>query len=328
MINTQLKLIFVDIPKTGSTAFKWFLTRGFHNFTWQGSSNPSWITDFCKESDKSKMDATGKTYKITTVRHEPLLSKYINVAGIEKYFIFTIVRDPFERFKSAFVEAILSLKYSINLKNVSHPNKSNHENLVDSWFINSSQHPQNNYFNVISDEEAQVKLIFNQLNITASKGGFERTGLCNTPLHFWPQYNFTSLISPAPLNLVIVKYENLKKDFPILKEELSIITGVDVTKEELPHADPMANGIFHAYNPDAVDTIGYKFSFEHEISKQPHKDPQFAKKYPTFSDFLVKYKEDKQQIIDHWLPTLEANRGLIEHLYAEDYRLYEYTRKS
>jgi hypothetical protein len=327
MINTQLKLIFVDIPKTGSTAFKWFLTRGFHNFTWQGTSNPSWLSEFCKENERFKMEATGKTYKNPTVRHEPLLSKYINVAGIEKYFIFTIVRDPFERFKSAFVETILSLKYSIPQRTVSHPNKYSHENLIDPWFINT-HHPQNNYFKVISDEEAQVKLIFNQLNIIASKGGFEKTGLCNIPLHFWPQYNFTSLILPTPLNLVIIKYENLKKDFPILKEELSITTGVDVTKEELPYTDPVANGIFHAYNPDAADTIGYKFFFEHEISKQPSNDPQFAKKYPTYNDFLIKFKEDKQQIIDHWLPTLEEHRGLIEHLYAEDYRLYEYTRKS
>jgi hypothetical protein len=90
MINTQLKLIFVDIPKTGSTAFKWFLTRGFHNFTWQATSNPSWLSEFCKENERFKMEATGKTYKNPTVRHEPLLSKYINVAGIEKYFIFTI----------------------------------------------------------------------------------------------------------------------------------------------------------------------------------------------------------------------------------------------
>ena len=88
MINTQLKLIFVDIPKTGSTAFKWFLTRGFHNFTWQGNANPSWINDFCKESDRAKISASGRCYKISNVRHEPLLSKYMNVSGIENYFIF------------------------------------------------------------------------------------------------------------------------------------------------------------------------------------------------------------------------------------------------
>ena len=326
MINTQLKLIFVDIPKTGTTAFKWFLTRGFHNFTWQGATNPSWVTDFCKVGN-AKMEASGKSYKIGNVRHEPLLSKYMNVAGIESYFIFTIVRDPFERFKSAFVETILSLMYGIDIKSISHPNKNTNENLIDPWFVNS-HYPQNNYYNIISQEEAQIKLIFNQLNIIANKGGFEKIGVCNTPIHFWPQYYFTSLTIPSPLKLVVIKYENLKKDFPILKEELSNITGIDVTKEELPYTDPMANFIFCARNPDAKNTVGWKFPFEKETVKNAPKNYEFIKAFPTYSDFLVKYKEDKQQIIDTWLPTLEKHRGLIEHLYAEDYRLYEYTRTS
>lgn len=325
MINTQLKLIFVDIPKTGSTAFKWFLTRGFDNFPWQGTTNPSWINDFCKGDERVIIDASGKVQKIGNIRHEPLLSNYINVHGIEKYFIFTIVRNPFERFKSAFIETILLLRYGIEIKGTNNPNKKNNENLMDPWFINS-HYPQSNYYNVISEEEVQVRLIFNQLNIIASKGGFEKTGLCDTPLHYWPQYYFTSLVHPDPLKLVIIKYENLKKDFPILKEELSNITGVDVTKEELPHTDPPANGIFYARNPDAVDTIGWKFPIELEIIIPPKKNDAFIKDFPTYSDFLVKYKEDKQQITDYWLPTLEEHRGLIEHLYAEDYRLYEYTR--
>ena len=325
MINTQLKLIFVDIPKTGSTAVKGFLIRGFHNFIWQATTNPSWITDFCKESDRVKISPTGKTYKTPSVRHEPLLSKYINVVGIEKYFNFTIVRDPFERFKSAIIETMLFLKYGVNQYHTSNPNKSSNESLIDPWFVNS-HHPQNNYYGVISQEEAQIKLIFNQLNIIANKGGFAKIGVCNIPIHYWPQYYFTSLIIPSPLKLVVIKYENLKEDFPILKEELSNITGVDVTKEELRYIDPISSVIFSNYNPDAVNTIGWKFPSEKENRLQSFKDPEFTKNYPTYSDFLVKYKEDKQTITDHWLPILEANRGLIEHLYAEDYRLYEYTR--
>lgn len=327
MINTQLRLAFIDIPKTGSTAFKYFLIRGFHNFTWQGSTNPAWVSSFCKELDRYSINNKSQILKNGFTRHEPLISKYMHVVGLEKYFIFTIVRDPFERFKSAFIETILHNRYGIKQRTISDPNTHPHTNLHDPWYINTHDE-QNNYFKVVEGEELQAKLILNLLNIIASKGGFEKTGLCGTPIHFWPQYYFTSLTIPTPLDVVTIKYENLKKDFPTLKEELSYITGIDVTKEELPFAEPSANAIFSNFNGDAIDTMGYKFNLEKETLQQPINDPKFIKKYPTFNDFLPAFKEEKQRVTEHWLPTLEEHRGLIEYLYAEDYRLHGYTRKS
>lgn len=327
MINTQLKLIFVDIPKTGSTAFKNFLVRGFHNFTWHATTNPSWVVNFCPECDKYLINSSAKVERAAFTRHEPLISKYLHVSGIEKYFIFTIVRDPFERFKSAFLEAILHNRHGIKQQSITNPTKYTHQNLQDPWYINS-HYNMNNYYNSIPSEELQAKMIFNQLNIIAAKGGFEKTGVCDVPHHFWPQYIFTSLTLPSPLNVTTIKYENLNTDFPILKQELSYITGVDVTKEELPFSDPIANAIFSHFNPEAVDTMGYKFKIEKETSRDPRVNFDFVKKYPTFDDYLPVFKEEKQQVTEHWLPTLENHRDIIEHLYAEDYRLHGYSPKS
>lgn len=333
MINTQLKLLFIDIPKTGTSAFKTFLFRGFHEFTWQPATNGSWKNILCPKERQYLLTSTHKTEIPASVRHEPLLSTYTHVLNLNSYFIFSIVRDPFERFKSAFLEAMMFTRYKVIQKSTGNPNTYSNLSLQDPWFI-YPHHSINNYFvhkpkqDSISLEEIQVKLIFNQLKIIANKGGFDKIGVCDVPLHFWPQYLFTSLTLPNPLNITYIKYENLEKDFPILKEELTYVTGVDIRNEELPFVDPMCTWIFSHHNPEAIDTIGYKFDSEKEISRDSSPDLGFINRYPDFKTFADEFKKEKQMVMNYWLPTLEEHRDLIEHLYAEDYRLFGYDRKS
>lgn len=333
MINTQLKLLFIDIPKTGSSALKTFLFRGFHEFTWQPATNLAWENILCPKERQYLLLSNYRTEVASSVRHEPLLSTYMHVLNLNNYFTFSIVRDPFERFKSAFLEAMMFTRYKVPQKSTGNPNTYSNLSLQDPWFI-YPHHGINNYFinkpkhDSLSLEEIQVKLIFNQLKLTANKGGFDKIGVCDIPLHFWPQYHFTSLTLPNPLNITYIKYENLEKDFPILKEELTYVTGVDIRNEELPFVEPTCNWIFSHHNPDAIDTIGYKFATEKEISRDPSPDPGFIGRYPDFKTFVDEYKKEKQMVMNYWLPTLEEHRDLIEHLYAEDYRLFGYDRKS
>jgi len=333
MINTQVKLVFIDIPKTGSSALKTFLVRAFHEYTWQPSSNPAWINILCPKDKQYTITSPGKVELMNSQRHEPLISTFMHVNNLHQYYTFAIVRDPFERFKSAFIELIMFTRYKIPQTSASSPNVSYHSHLHDPWFIYPHHGINNHYdsrpvYDTYSLEEIQSKLIFNHLKSISNRGGFDKIGVCDIPSHFWPQYYFTALTLPISSNVVFIKYENLDKDFPVLREELSYFTGVDVTKEELLHIDPTCRYIFSSYNSKAINTMGYKFELEKEIHPRPTDDPGFCAKYPDFETFSIAYKEEKQRVTEHWLPTLENHRDMIEHLYAEDYRLHGYLRKS
>ena len=90
MINTQLKLVFVDIPKTGSSAIKTFLIRGFHEFIWQPTSNPGWLSEFCYLYARYNINKNNLPERYGMTRHEPLISKFLNINGLTNYFIFTV----------------------------------------------------------------------------------------------------------------------------------------------------------------------------------------------------------------------------------------------
>lgn len=326
MINTQLKLVFVDIPKTGSSAIKTFLIRGFHQFSWQSSSNPAWTSEFIYPYARYNVGIKNTPERYGGVRHEPLISKFINVNGLTNYFIFTIVRNPFDRFKSALYHSVLLNHYKLRITSISTATRPGNLGHCDPWFIYPNENISN-YSKIKKIDELQVDLILNQLKIIKAKGGFKVTGTYETPVHFWPQHYFTDLTTPVPLKFIIIKNEHLKEDFPTLKRELSYITGVDVTKEELDHIDPIASIIFSSHNPNAIDTIGVKFKAELEIAGSEGVNPEFCEKYPTFNDFVPDFKETKNHFIEKWDSILEEHRGLIEEVYAEDYRTFEYERQ-
>ena len=91
MINTQLKLVFIDIPKTGSSALKSFLVRGFHEYTWQNTSNPAWVNIFCPKDKQYTITSIGKVELTNSQRHEPLISTFMNVNNLKDYYIFIFI---------------------------------------------------------------------------------------------------------------------------------------------------------------------------------------------------------------------------------------------
>jgi hypothetical protein len=321
MINTQLKIIFVDVPKTGSSSIKTLLIRGFNKFIWQCVANSNWINNACHSQARYTSNPDGSLSPHTSSRHEPLLSKYMMVGGMNTYFIFTVVRNPFDRFKSTFIEEILYNKYKFKTISMGSSLTANNRSLVDPWIITGHEHLSTQQKNSV---ELQAELLINKLRILRDKGGFERLGVCETPIHLWPQHYFTSLTTPEPLNYRILKYEYLKKDIPVLKNELSRWSGVDINNQELPHIDPIANFIFSQNNPLALDTMGYIYPSEREI-RQGTPDFNFIAQYPTFPDFAKHLKTEKEEIKAIFDPFLEDHRGLIEDLYRKDYQLFEYT---
>jgi hypothetical protein len=321
MINTQLKIIFVDVPKTGSTSIKTLLIRGFNKFIWQNVANSNWINKACPSHAGYTLNQDGSLSSQSSSRHEPLLSKYMMVGGMDTYFIFAVVRNPFDRFKSTFIEELLYNKYKFKNLSLNSSLTSNNRSLVDPWFITGHEHLSLQRKNSV---ELQAELLIDKLRILRDKGGFEQLGVCETPIHLWPQHYFTSLTTPQPLNYRILKYEYLKKDIPVLKNELSRWSGVDINNQELQHIDPTANFIFAQNNSPAIDTMGFIYPSEREI-RPGTPDFNFIAQYPTFPDFLTHFKTEKEEIKKIFDPFLEDHRGLIEDLYRKDYQLFEYT---
>jgi hypothetical protein len=334
MINTQLKLLFIDIPKTGSTSLKCFIVREFSEFIWLGNSHPSWMGLFCNKNRSYSINQFQKAQMNFKVRHEPLVSCFLHIEDIKDYFTFTVVRNPFDRFVSAFIEIMMFNRHNVPQFSADH-SSTRHDNLPDSWHAYPHHHLNRHYLELEKKEEEknialekhQSKLIFNQLNRIASKGGFNNTGVCNVPLHFWPQYIFTDLTLPSPLNIIFLKHEYLKQDFPIFKRELSNFTGINVVDTELPYIDPVATIIYSYHNPGGVNTIDFKSNEEKEIHPNPKLNEAFAERYPTFDSYYSDYLEEKKEIKARWLPTLEVNCSLIEHLYSEDYRKFNYKQQ-
>jgi hypothetical protein len=131
-----------------------------------------------------------------------LTNIFIDIEPIT-YFIFTVVRNPFDRFKSTFIEEILYNKYKFKTISMGSSLTANNRSLVDPWVITGHEHLSTQQKNSV---ELQAELLINKLRILRDKGGFERLGVCETPIHLWPQHYFTSLTTPEPLNYRILKY--------------------------------------------------------------------------------------------------------------------------
>lgn len=329
MILPQLKIMFLDIPKTGTSSIKRFLYKSFEkNFDIIGATTPLWLNRFCPEYVLPQLKEGGKSIHVTSNRHEPLVSRYNNINYIHDYFIFTIIRNPFTRFKSAFMEFMIDIFYGADsLLSIDHGCVfENRNHIPDTWYITKSMMGTSSTELVL---KAQSELIFNKLKIIHAKGGFERNNACHTSLHFWPQYYFTNLVTPKPINILFLNFEDLQNEFTYLKEEMSRFSGVDVTKYELTHVNPLSQQIFSLLNPQAVNTIDSEVSNSAlELFSKIKPDNKFIDKYPTYQDFLPDFNKQVKELENQFLPAIEEHRWLIEQLYAEDYRRFGYAQQS
>jgi hypothetical protein len=327
MILPQLKIMFVDIPKTGSSSIKQFLFESLgKNFTITGASSPLWLNKFCPEyvTPISKLNEKGIT--VPANRHEPLSSRYNNIHYINDYFIFSIVRDPFTRFKSAFMEFMVNIYYDLKGNSMDHGNVlTNKFHFPDTWI--TLRDGDNDVLDFLYKK--QSSLIFNKLRIIHAKGGFELNNACTVPLHLWPQYYFTNLVIPNPVNILLLSFENLNNDFSNLKSEISRFSGIDVEKYELPNVNPLSTQVFSCLNPSAFNTIAPGMPMESiEFGPQPKANEKFIKAYPTYQDFLPDFNKQVKELENQFLPVIEEHRWLIEQLYAEDYRRFGYAQQN
>lgn len=326
MILPQIKIMFIDIPKTGSSSIKNFLYRSLgKNFDILGCSTPLWMNRLCPEYITPYTRSNERAITVPANRHEPLISRYNNIHYIYDYFIFSVVRDPFTRFKSAFIEFMVNIFYDMKGSSMDHGNVlTNRHYFPDTWITY-----RKNGDNIDILFKKQAELIFNKLKIIQAKGGFEKNNMCTIPLHFWPQYYFTDLVIPNPINILFLSFENLNNDFSYLKTEISRFSGIDVEKYELPNINPLSTQVFTCLNPSADNTVDPGMPIEAiEIGYNAKPNNDFIKKYPTYQDFLPDFKKQIKELEDRFLPAIEEHRWLIEQLYAEDYRRLGYVQQS
>jgi len=327
MILPQLKIMFIDIPKTGSSSIKNFLYRSLgNNFDILGCSTPLWINRLCPEYVTPFLKSNERSITISSNRHEPLISCYNNIHYIYDYFIFSIVRDPFTRFKSAFVEFMVNIFYDMKGNSMDHGNVlTNKLYFPDTWIIYRNKNEDNIDFLF----SKQAELIFNKLKILHAKGGFEKNNMCAVPLHLWPQYYFTDIVVPNPINILFLSYENLNIDFPHLKTEISRFSGIDVEKYELPNINPLSTQVFTYLNTPASNTISPGLPIDAiEVGYSTKPDKEFIEKYPTYQDFLPDFNKQIKELENRFLPVIEKHRWLIEQLYAEDYKRFGYIQQN
>ena len=178
MIVEPLKIMFVDIPKTGSSAMKRFLYRSYNSFGITGVTNSNWLQNLCPNTVKF---AGGKLIS-RSPRHEPLISRFVNLSSLKDYFVFTVVRDPFTRFRSAVLEILVHNSFGIkghSLDNNSSPH--NKEYYPDSWVLPNINGKEENVNTDIIDK--QWILFLDKFTIIKNKGGFGNYDLCSVPLH-------------------------------------------------------------------------------------------------------------------------------------------------
>jgi hypothetical protein len=311
MIIPAAKTVFIDIPKTGSSSMVNFLTKAFLPLPKQSNVNPSWNVDLCPAQSKflNKFGAEGNTLHCRSVRHEPIISVYKNIPDFHDYFFFTMVRNPFDRFKSFVYETLIHQRFKSPIYHFTSRDLLN-SLYTDSWFVNNRD-----------TEKQQFGLLIYHLNVIKSKG-WNNINLCSLPLHMWPQVNFISLKTPAPYTLRILPFEQTNEWIDDFKTELSMWSGFNVSNFDFPNIDPCILNIYLSKSTlDSIKTMSYDYEllsviYNPAVNNQP--DPEFQAKYPTYDLFLQDYKLEKSRINDEYGPILEEHRDLIESVYHED----------
>lgn len=337
MISTQLKVVFVDIPKTGSTSLKRFLIRSFYPYYFNTVTDPLWMLSVCpKGNTATYINKDSSVVAVGGNRHEPILSIYKNTHSyLHDCFIFSSVRNPFSRFKSFVLEQMLFNYYGLPIRSLQNFQKASQDQyLIDPGNLFTHKHV---FKRSTGWDENKVMLNFLHitLNRIKNKGGFRNYNACDIDLHLWPQYMFFNLPSPQPLPIHLMSFENIETDFEMLKKDLSSFTGLNVNNIPLPQADPIPEMIYLRINPYSKDEIKelLEINYEQEWESTQQFIPllpfheEILKNCPTYSSFIVEYKKVKEQLADYLFPILESDfRELIEDIYDEDYRLLGYKK--
>jgi hypothetical protein len=331
MISPQLKTIFVDIPKTGSTTLKRFLLKSYYPYHFHNVADPLWIHNCCPENQDFVLnDIFGGVMPVMT-RHEPLLNKFKFIGNnIYNHFIFTCVRDPFSRFISAHIELLMYAHYNVRMKGWNNLKKFSSNNfLMDPLYVN--QHAAIFQHTGMDHVDLQTNFLLDTLHIILGKGGFGSWDACQIETHFWPQYLFLKIASPKPIPIHVIHFEKLSQEFEGLKKALSSFTGLSIMDESLPNVDPLAEIIFLQHHPKALPEVMEYYGVKNmgELEGKPGRGtPEFVERFPTFEDYLIDHKKTKKQFIERLTPFWEENRKLIETVYDEDYKMLGYTKSS
>ena len=316
MIIPSIKTVFIDVPKAGSSSMTHFLIKAFNFLPLQSSVNSAWNTSLCPGQSRLVLN-NNNTLNFTGVRHEPLISCYKSIPDFHDYFFFGMVRNPFDRFKSFVYETLLYSRFKY--KQYHFVSRDYVNSLYDDpWYINGRHKEQS--------EKVQFSLLISHLNIIKSKG-WENMNLCSMPVHVWPQVYFLSLKTPQPYALKILPVEKIDLWINDFKDELSMWSGIDVTKYSFPNIDPVPLIIFtDKSSMDSIKTIPHNDEWELNIHATPSTtvDNEFQEKYPTYDLFIKDYKVEKIKINERYGQLLEDNRSLIEDVYRDDMVTYGY----
>jgi hypothetical protein len=313
MIIPAIKTVFIDVPKAGSSSMTNFLINAFYHLPRHSNVNPSWNVDLCPAQSMLRQQNNG-SLEFVGCRHEPLISIYKAVPDFHDYFLFAMVRNPFDRFKSFVYETLLFKKF--NYPQVHFISRNPNNSLyTDSWYVNDRY-----------DEKNQLSLFVDHLNIIKSKG-WSQINVCSMPLHIWPQVYFLSLKTPRPYTLRILPVEGVNSWINDFKIELSHWSGIDINKNQFPKIDPIPLTIFIGKsNSETFKTVPYTHEWERQIHIPSglNPDPEFQLKYPTYDLFLQDYKFEKSRIDDEYGSWFKEYRSLIEEVYEEDMITFGY----
>ena len=313
MIIPAIKTIFIDVPKAGSSSMTNFIVNAFDHLPHHSNVNPSWNVDLCPAQSMLTQQNSG-VLTFIGCRHEPLISIYKAIPDFHDYFLFGMVRNPFDRFKSFVYETLLYRKYN-NLQTHFTSRNPNNSLYSDSWYVNEKY-----------NEQSQLNLFTHHLSVIRSKG-WEKINVCSIPLHVWPQVYFLSLKTPRPYTLRILPLESVDLWINDFKTELSSWSGLNVSKIQFPKIDPIPLTTFIGKsNSETLKTVPHTHDWELQIHATPglNPDPAFQLKYPTYDLFLQDYKLEKSRINDEYGLWFEEYRPLIEEVYKDDMVTFGY----
>jgi hypothetical protein len=281
MVIPAVKMAFIDVPKTGTTSLTYFLHQNYRAFAKSNPDNLWYIKACSRQVSHNFRDPKGEGISYPKVRHVPLLSYYENIPDFYDYFYFTLVRHPFDRFKSFIYETLLHIYFNLPNDYFSKQSIYN-KTYLDPWFL------ENN--NTDDWMHHQCMMVINQLNIIQGKT-FNKVNLCSIPLHLWPQNYFLTLKTATPYNLRILKLENLKKWENDFKLEISQWSGINVTNSIIPHIDPITYNIFLTKTSSANKlTIPHNQDWELKIFHDSDKhvpDLFFEEKFPPLLSLIA-----------------------------------------